>query len=273
MKANLTLAQVMALKKAGVAEFQVGIESLSASLLRRMNKPYTLRGNIAVLRYARSVGVHLEWSLLFGFPGDRSDEYRDMLHLLPLIRHLQPPSEFVPLVLYRYSQFQQAPQLFEISHLQPAEVFREILPPQAAVEKIAYYFSGRFPAQSHEDPGVITALWQEYLAWHQAWATYKTIPLDILLPTLHVSRKAADHYVLEDTRGLAGRPQQWDLNPGQAGLLLAARPLEKIPRTELAWALDNHLGIAGESWFVPLATADPLLLREFETTGPQGTAE
>jgi len=263
MKADLTLDQVLSLKEAGIT-FRPGIESLSPSLLRRMHKPYTVRENIALLRYCRSAGITLDWNLLFGFPGDQIGEYEEMLQLLPLIRHLQPPMKMLPLALIRFGNYQVSPGAFGISNLRPAEVHRDTLPSHADLDKITYLFSADFSSQSRENPEVITSLWKEYRVWCKAWALYKAIPLETLLPTLHLVRKSTELYVLEDTRGLPGRPKRMEINRYQAGLLLVARPLEAVPDVEAHWALDAGLGVVMESWLIPLATAEPVLLQEFE---------
>jgi len=265
MRANPTLDQILTLKKAGITEIQAGIESLSPSLLGRMQKPCTVRGNIALLRYARSAGLDLRWNLLFGFPGDQIVEYKEMLHLLPLIRHLQPPRQVAPLALSRFSKYQRSPEKFGISDLRPSMLYKDILPSHPDLDKIAYYFTADFPSQSRENPAIINALWEECRAWFSAWATYEAIPLDILLPTLHVVRKSSDRYVLEDTRGLPGRPKLIEINRDRAGLLLVARPLETVPDADVGWALDAGLGVIRESWYIPLATSDPTLLQELES--------
>jgi ribosomal peptide maturation radical SAM protein 1 len=264
MKVNLTLDQVISLRNAGIIKLQPGIESLSPSLLKRMRKPQTVRDNIALLRYSRSAGINLVWFLLFGFPGDQINEYEEMLHLLPLIRHLQPPIDTYPLILCRYNRYQTSPGEFGISNLQPAGVFKDTFPSHADLDKIAYCFTADFPSQSLKNPAIIIALRREVQAWRRAWAPYETIPLDILLPTLHVSRKTSDRYVLEDTRGLPGRPKQIEIDREQAGLLLLARPLGAAPDDDVRWAVDAGLGVVMGSWFIPLATAEPELLQEFE---------
>src|SRR5579864_6344189 len=87
-KANLTLQQVVALSNAGVKIIQPGIEALSSDLLRRMDKGVTARQNIALLRYARAARLEMNWNLLYGFPGDGAEEYRQTLDLLRHMRHL-----------------------------------------------------------------------------------------------------------------------------------------------------------------------------------------
>jgi magnesium-protoporphyrin IX monomethyl ester (oxidative) cyclase len=260
---GLTLDQVIALKKTCTG-LKTGIETLSASMLGRMNKPATIRENIDLMRYSRSVGINLVWALLVGLPGDRAEEYEDMLRLLPLFRHLQPPTAFFPLILWRDSRYQRTPGAFGITGLRPAEVFGDILPANAHLEKIAYYFSGDYPSQLRENPSLLDALWTEYRAWRKAWALYNIMPMELALPRLHISRESADHYILEDTRELPGLPQKRKLNREQAAFLLASRPLDQLPGADVKQAETDGLGIISTPWFIPLAAADPSLLREFE---------
>ncbi|NIM10491.1 MAG: RiPP maturation radical SAM protein 1 [Candidatus Aminicenantes bacterium] len=262
IKANLTLKQVQTLKKAGVISIEPGIESLSSSMLKRMRKGVTVRENIALLRYARSVNLEVLWNLVFDLPGDRLEEYQEILQLLPLLRHLPPPRYMSPLMIFRFSAFQMSPQTFGISNLRPPDVYQDIFPSHAHLEKITYYFSGDFRTQSHEHPEIIVALAKEIQAWKDSLAAYKMIPLDIMLPRLHISRKSDHEYVLEDTRGLPGRPKKQVINREQASILLVPRPQDSP--VDYQWAVDAQLGLLKESWFIPLATADPELLSEFE---------
>ena len=85
VKANLSLPQVLALKRAGITSIQPGIESLSSRLLTLMKKGVQARQNLMLLRYARAAGLHLTWNLLWGFPGDDVEAYEETLAILPLI--------------------------------------------------------------------------------------------------------------------------------------------------------------------------------------------
>ena len=90
-KSNLSLDNVLELKAAGICDIQPGIEALSTSLLKRMDKGVSARQNIALMRYARAVGLSLTWNLLYAFPGDQLEDYEQTLALVPLLRHLNPP--------------------------------------------------------------------------------------------------------------------------------------------------------------------------------------
>lgn len=262
MKANLTLKQVLSIKNAGAFSIDAGIESLSPSLLRRMWKGVEVRENIALLRYARSVTLELCWFLLFGIPGEEIEEYEEMLHLLPLIHHLPPPYHILPMMIFRFSPYQRFPKKFGISNLRPADVYKDILPSHADLGKMAYYFTGDFGTQAQKNPGTIVALAKEFQAWKRAWAAYKNVPLKMMLPTLHITRKDEDDYILQDTRGLPGRPERMVLDREQASILLVARPQNSA--VDFQWAVDAKLGVLMDSWYIPLATAEPELLLEFE---------
>lgn len=263
VKANLTLEQVLSLKRAGVNQIVPGIESLSPSLLKRMRKGVTVRENIALLRYARSLKLSLFWHLLFGFPGDKIKEYEEMLKLLPLIRHLPPPKLMLPLRICRFNKYQMHPEMFGISNLRPIELYKYILPPHTDLGKIAYYFAGVFRTQSYENTEIIISLAKEFQEWKRTWASYEEMaPLEIILPTLHITRKCENEYILEDTRGLPGRSKRMVVDREQASILLVPRPMDST--TDYQWAVDAQLGVLMDSWYIPLATAEPELLQEFE---------
>ena len=264
VKANITLDQVLTLRDAGTILLQPGIESLSPSLLKRMDKGLTVRENIALLRYARSVNLDLKWHLLFGFPGDQAADYEEMLNLIPLIRHLQPPRTMLPVRICRNSRYHRSPREFGIFNLRPAEFHKETLPDHAHLEKLAYLFTGDYEAHSFNNPELLLALGKEFQAWTRAWAAYKFLPLDSTLPTLHITRETSNGFVLQDTRGIPGKPEKMILHREQVRLLLAPHPPEVSSGAKFKWALDAGLGVLTEGWFIPLATADAALLREFE---------
>jgi ribosomal peptide maturation radical SAM protein 1 len=262
VNAKLTLNQALMLKQAGITRIQAGIESLSPSLLRRMQKGVTLQENIALLKYCRSLGLDLSWHLLMGIPGDQMEEYEEILQLFPLIHHLQPPEMIPPIKICRFSMYHRKPESFGISELRPAALYEDVLPSHTNLEKIAYFFAGDFKAQSYEHPEIISALREEFRAWVSAWKPYDGNLLNPQLPKLNLERRSTDGFVLHDTRGLPGRPKTIALDNEQADILLVTRPWKNSP--DLQWAVDAKLGVVRESWFIPLPTANPVLLLEFE---------
>jgi ribosomal peptide maturation radical SAM protein 1 len=126
-KSNLRLKDVLLLKRAGVTAIQPGIESLSSSVLKLMDKGVSSRQNLALLKYARSVCVQMCWNLLWGFPGDNLKEYQQMLAILPLLSHLEPPQDLCHVSIDRFSPyFFDAPR-YGITNVRPLAGYATVL--------------------------------------------------------------------------------------------------------------------------------------------------
>jgi ribosomal peptide maturation radical SAM protein 1 len=258
-KANLTLDQLVALRDAGVAEVQPGIEALATNVLRLMDKGVSARQNIALLRYGSSVGLRLSWNLLYGFPGDDTADYRQTLALLPLIRHLQPPGQFGRLSIDRFSPYFDRPEKYGVHDLRPMPGYDSVLPPQADVPRIAYHFMGQYDSGSLADPALLEQLEQEIKAWQNAWSRP-----DSAAPALRVVALGEDRYVLLDTREIQGTLPVRFLDHDEAAAVLVARPAAASDALNHR-ARENKLAVELDGWHIPLATAEPELLRDFET--------
>ncbi len=103
VKANLSPAQLDTLAKAKVFQIQPGIESLSSSVLQLMNKGVAGVQNVALLRNAESRALTVSWNILYGFPGESSDEYERVIAQIPNLYHLQPPTGASRICLERFS--------------------------------------------------------------------------------------------------------------------------------------------------------------------------
>ena len=169
IKANLKLEDLIRLKKANVTEIIPGIEALSTGLLKLINKGVTAADNLQLLRNGRSVGMHLFWFMLWGIPGDQAAHYEEILDILPLIRHLQPPRKFFHVHLERFSHYFLTPGAYDIENLRPWAVYRSIYPEWADIDKLAFDFIGDYPSGAHDRPELIRAVVDELAAWRKAW--------------------------------------------------------------------------------------------------------
>jgi ribosomal peptide maturation radical SAM protein 1 len=263
-KANLSLKQVLALMAARITHIQAGIEGLSTSLLKRMDKGVTVAQNVALLRYARSVGMTVDWNLLWGFPGDELREYEEALALLPLLRHLEPPSGFFRLSIDRFSPYFDVPDRYQVTNISPWPGFEMILPPEVDSTKVAYHFMGEFESASTENPSLIREIQEQVSLWIAAWNPAAGGHRNALgQPTLEVRRVGAE-YILHDTRSLAATQEYTSISTAQASAALTRGRSAEAP--ELDWALDRKVGVVVDGdVYVPLATAAPDLLQEFES--------
>ena len=269
-KANLSLEQIQALMAAGISHIQPGIEALSTSLLRRMNKGTTAAQNIALLRYARAVGMAIDWNILWGFPGDQRQEYEETLLLIRLIHHLQPPISSHHLRIDRFSPYFEFPEEYGISNLRPLPSYAQIMPPHVDVGQIAYHFTADYASFSHSKPVVIHEIEEELSAWRLAWDEQQTHVMLFFgkfrlkeLPVLAVIAQPDGTFLLRDTRGLSGTEELSELTYEQASVALAPRRYESTPAIE--WAIARKVGIVlDKHQYIPLATAKPELLHLFE---------
>jgi len=63
------------MKEAGCKEFQIGVESGSEVVLRRMRKPYTAKSAELLVRRAKNAGLKTEIFIMIGFPGETESEF------------------------------------------------------------------------------------------------------------------------------------------------------------------------------------------------------
>jgi ribosomal peptide maturation radical SAM protein 1 len=258
-KANLSLSQVLALQRAGVAVIQPGIEALCSSLLKRMDKGVTASQNLALLRYARAADVAVTWNLLYDFPGDQIEDYEQTLALLPLLHHLTPPNGVFRLSLDRFSPYFDKPAKYGVRNLRPWRGYADVLPPGAEVAKVAYHFEGDYASGCRERPDLFDRLQEEIAAWRRAWQSDKQPPALMVLPL------EEQQYLLIDTRGLPGMQELTRLTRAQASLVLTGARRHGMANAEIAWALERKLLVELDGGWVPLATADPEVLQEFES--------
>lgn len=263
-KANLSLEDLLTLKDAGIDVIQAGIETLSTSYAKRMRKGVTASHNVTLLRHAASARIQMKWNLLTHFPADQVEELRQMLGLIPLLRHLPPPDGVFRLSIDRFSPYFTHPDEHGVRNVRPLPAYAEVFPRGVPLSKLAYYFEADYDCDSRRHPELFTALKDEVRRWRAAWRPDRHAP-----PLLSVERTSGPYreatgknFILIDTRGLPGTQALWMLDDDEAFLLLVPRRLNRS--APIQWALEAKLGVVLDECFVPLATAEPGLLLDLE---------
>jgi magnesium-protoporphyrin IX monomethyl ester (oxidative) cyclase len=156
---------------------QPGIESLCTPVLEAMNKKLRGINNVALLRRAQELGVHLLWNVIFGCPGERVEHYDDLLRHLPALFHLQPPN-VIPLSLARYSPYHDDPASFGLRVCGPRTGLRYAYPIEPALlDELAMTFEYEYI--DGYDPTVVgRALASAVEQWH---ALYPSASLHVEL--------------------------------------------------------------------------------------------
>jgi ribosomal peptide maturation radical SAM protein 1 len=255
-KANLTLARVRELKEAHITAIQPGIESLNSNILKCIDKGIKGHQNIALLRYTRSAGINVDWNLISCFPGDRPEDYEEIVNLIPQIIHLQPPDDLGRLRIDRFSPYFSNPGKYGINNLRPKAVYAEVFPDETNLEKLAYYFDGDYQCGAFECFEILDEISAKTLMWRKLWQSKSK-------PILSVAHLFQDQFVLFDTRGLPRSVEAQLLDQQQAAVVLTGARLNQ--RDDVAWALEQNLLVEMDELLIPLATAPPDLLMEFES--------
>ncbi|MBS1790125.1 MAG: RiPP maturation radical SAM C-methyltransferase [Acidobacteria bacterium] len=167
IKSNLRKEQLVLLRAAGVTRVQPGIESLSDQVLRLMDKGVRALQNIQLLKWCKELGISPQWNLIWGFPGEKPEEYEQMAKWIPLLVHLPPPVSSAHIRIDRFSpNFDRATQL-GFKNLAPYPSYGYVYRfPEQVVANLACFFTAELveprDAWQYVEP-VVTEVrqWQE----------------------------------------------------------------------------------------------------------------
>jgi len=140
-KSNLNKRQIQTLAQGGVKCMQPGIESLSHTQLKEMDKGVTPLQNIQCLKWSRYYNIDLSWNILLGFPGETNEDYRRQMEMIPSLFHLQPPESTSKLWLERFSPYYKWPERYGIRLTGPGLAYEYVYDAtKVDLNKIAYDF-------------------------------------------------------------------------------------------------------------------------------------
>lgn len=173
VKANLTREQVQKLAASGITQIQPGIESFDTELLRLMRKGVTAIQNIQLLKWCYEDGIDPSWNILYGFPGERPEQYKDLPRLLRLLSHLRPPSGVSPVIFERFSPYHFEKEKFKLT-LTPFPLYCLLYPSSVDYHKVAYYFHGKWEGQTMDPQEYMAPSLEVYNEWVARWDGGKT---------------------------------------------------------------------------------------------------
>jgi ribosomal peptide maturation radical SAM protein 1 len=141
-KANLKRDQVKLLSSAGFTAIQPGIESLITDVLKRMRKGVTMLQNIRLLKLCLEYGLIPNWNIIYGFSGEREEDYKKAASLIPMLHHLTPPDGCSSFRLDRFSPFFNQPDQFGITNIRPYNTYKYVYTTleESILFNLAYYF-------------------------------------------------------------------------------------------------------------------------------------
>ncbi|MFC5994082.1 RiPP maturation radical SAM C-methyltransferase [Pseudonocardia hispaniensis] len=200
VKANLTREQIRTLHRGGVRRVQPGIESLSTHVLRLMRKGCTMLQNVRCMKWCAYYGIGVNWNLIWGFPGETVEDYKDELEVLRAIRHLEPPVGYGRIWLERFSPHYTDPA-FPVRHRRPEASYRYVYPDHVDLVKAAYFFDyemgDTLAPETHRATHEFVSRWRaEWAAGERHSLTYRRTAGGILIDR---NRGPRDQHTLKVT--------------------------------------------------------------------------
>jgi ribosomal peptide maturation radical SAM protein 1 len=179
-KANISEERFNLLARAGFHEIQLGIESFSSDVLRKMRKGVTAAQNVLDLVLGRRLGIHVLYNIIYGFPDDELAEYERMAAQLPRLVHLDPPTTCVPVQITRFAPLHMQPARFGIDAADPEPCYDLIFSRQYLertgfdMRDFCYYFERPFEnaprlQRIYEQLNATGAAWREVNSRGAAW--------------------------------------------------------------------------------------------------------
>lgn len=254
-KVSLTLEEMNLIKKAGIIDIQPGIETLSTDLLGKMGKGTSLKQNLRFLRDGTYTGFGLHWNIVWGFPGEKIEEYKKINDIIPMIFHLVPPIGLFHMTLVKFSPYFENPESFGISNIKPIPSYSQVYPEGSDTENLSIIYSCEYEEETIEDLTEIEKLMDNIEKWNQRWLS------EITRPRLQVCKQGDGKVILLDTRGL-DFPVKTELDEKQISLLIDKEIYTGEPHQK--WAVEAKLAIVENGEILSLAIADDIIRKEYE---------
>jgi ribosomal peptide maturation radical SAM protein 1 len=152
VRPDLDQEQIKTLANARVTNVQAGIENLSTNILKIMRKGTTGLRNIEFLKRCQQHGVYADWNMLFGFPGERAEDYRRAFELAELITHLKPPTSIGSVRMDRFSENFTHSEEMGFTNIRPWRLFKYVYPfDDETLMNLVYYFDYDHKTQIHDN--------------------------------------------------------------------------------------------------------------------------
>ncbi|MBU4013900.1 MAG: RiPP maturation radical SAM C-methyltransferase [Proteobacteria bacterium] len=127
IRATTTQENLKIMHDAGMSEVQIGIESLSTRLLRKLNKGTTAIQNLEIMKNCEHLGIVNNSNLILQFPGSDMDDVEETLRNLEFATSFRPLRQ-VNFWLGLESPVWEKPQQFGIKALYNHPRYADLLP-------------------------------------------------------------------------------------------------------------------------------------------------
>lgn len=128
VRAGISKKKLIKMKIAGVETVQLGIESLSSSILRKMNKKTRTIENLQIMKQCKEIGIEVWSNLIIGFPTECQGEIDEVVKNIDYACAYNPPIRLIKFILMYGSPVFNNPQKYLVHSITNASYIRSILP-------------------------------------------------------------------------------------------------------------------------------------------------
>ena len=169
----------------GCRTVQVGIESLSETLLKKMNKGSDLISNIQTMKYLKELKIKNFSNIMIDHPKSNINEVKETKKILDTLPHLEK------LQLTRYTLMENSPIYNDLSLQDRKTLKQRNIIDMAAL--LFSFFTDNFVLPRVKDlPNKVKKTWNDFVDWYDEWK-----PEEVYL---NVYRISSDTILIKDTR-------------------------------------------------------------------------
>ncbi len=117
LRTSMTKDELLMMKKAGLCEVQIGIESLDTMLLKKMRKGIRLIDNLQILKFCEELGIELAYNLILGFPTETQADIDRTVDALDYALSYAPPLHLSDFTLVESSLIYENPQKYGVKDI------------------------------------------------------------------------------------------------------------------------------------------------------------
>ncbi len=176
VKATLNKSEIQLLAQSGIKFVQAGIESLNTKLLKLLRKGVSSIQNIQFLKLCNENEIYVAWNLLYRIPGEDKKSYDEIIELIPLLSHLQPPTAgmIIPIALDRFSPYFNETEKYGIVDIKPKSTYNLIYPDKKVnLSNIAYTFEFSYKDADNVVMSYVGELVSAVYEWQKAYEDNK----------------------------------------------------------------------------------------------------
>ncbi|SPD73037.1 conserved hypothetical protein [uncultured Desulfobacterium sp.] len=170
------------LYEAGMTEVQIGIESLSSRLLKKLNKGITAMDNMEIMKHCEALGITNAANLILHFPGSDETDVAETLRTIRFARFFRP-LRIVSFWLGIHSQVWENPKKYGLTAVFNHPYHKELFP-EAVCRRM------HFNIQDYRGPKIYQRrLWQQVAPairkWRKDYSLLHSNPYDGPILTQH----------------------------------------------------------------------------------------